>query len=348
MEMEQSKREQIASIKNRLNTIIFDERRMTVYKLRKSIANSPNLYEVNYNTLANTLSLASSALDLLTVVAICRCLNLDTAYILSPPGTPDPGDAGRKASNAKFKMLDDPHYLGLFHGFLYTPNPEKRELIRFDLQLKWDEEKEPSAILTYYDNPVDVHNQVNPDTRIFYGIPYLDTLHSNVFIQFTNSQGDYYYFYYSRQALRSHNMYFRRGIAVTASWITTMDPMTQSFVMFALEVPNSKLHYIPGLLADVSPIFYVSDDDMRRLRSEYAVVDTFFQHFSHILEHDAALAFPINEENILTSNSADMSRDDIIRALLLLKGASTGLARHVYSEKDVYGSFSKTYLQQPD
>lgn len=341
------KKEQIKAIKERLNRAVFSEHQLNLYKLEKAIKEREDIFDVSYNTLASALNYEKTSLDLGAVIAICRCLDLDTAFILSPPGTPDPGILVNDAGSGKFCILDDLHYFGLFHGFFYTPHPDRDELIRFDLEIK-KELDSAIAILTYYGRPVNVRGEVQQDIRKLRGIPFFDKQHSNIYIQFTNDQGDFYFFYFDRKRFRSHDLYFCRGIAITASSVTPNPPLLQNFVLFALEVPESKLQYIPGLLTDTSPVFHISEKNLTRLRSKYTIVDTFCQNFSHILDHDTTVTFPISEANILSSNSPNMDRQDIVKALLLLKGASVEHARHVYDELDAYSTFSKNYLQQPD
>lgn len=346
MKPSNAKIEQIKAIKERLNKAVFRDLNINANKLARAIADRDDLYDVSYNTLSAMLDLDSTALDLYAVIATCRCLNLDTAYIMSPPGTPEPLTMTERGYE-KFSVLDDPRYLGKFYGYLYTPNPERNEIIRFELEIK-EVLNTTTATLTYHGKPVDVHNQVQDDTRVLHGTPYRDNLHANISIQFTNDMGDYYFFYYTHQRLRSHDLYFRRGVAITASSVTTTPPLLQNFVLFALEVPQSKMHFIPGLLADVSPVFHITEDRMKELCAEYAIVETFYENFKHILEHDSQRVYPISEAVILSSPSPKMGKYDIAKALLLLKGASIEPSRHVFDELDTYGAFSKVYLQQPD
>lgn len=130
------KKEQIKAIKERLNRAVFSEHQLNLYKLEKAIKEREDIFDVSYNTLASALNYEKTSLDLGAVIAICRCLDLDTAFILSPPGTPDPGILVNVAGSGKFCILDDLHYFGLFHGFFYTPHPDRDELIRFDLEIK--------------------------------------------------------------------------------------------------------------------------------------------------------------------------------------------------------------------
>ena len=86
---------------------------------------------------------------------------------------------------------------------------------------------------------------------------------------------------------------------------------------------------------------------MDALRKTNPLIENFYRCFKHILEHDAETAYPINEEQILLSNSPSMEQDDIIKALLLLKNESTAPKRVVYEDIEEFAVFSKNYLQQP-
>lgn len=343
--MEQERLEQILEIKKRLTRLVFQERGLNLSQLQKMIESTPGLYTVSYNTLARLFSEQQTAADLCAVIAVCRCLDLDISYVLSPP-SPKATDPDQPKYQVSFPVLQDSRYLGFFHGFLFTPNPERDELIRFELELK----KLPhttTATMTYHGRPVNVDLQETPDLRILRGTPYLDELHSNIHIELTNENGDYYFLYFTYQRLRSHDLYFRRGIAITPSSLSGNAPIVQNFVLFAREVSDSKLPYIRGLLADVSPTFYIGKDTMESLRSQHPVVNDFYNSFLHILEHDVIDVYPINEHVILSTNQSNMTRRDVTSALLLLKGASIATSRQVYEDPGAYGIFSKEYLQQP-
>ena len=54
-----------------------------------------------------------------------------------------------------------------------------------------------------------------------------------------------------------------------------------------------------------------------------------------------------DEEAILAANQSGLDRNDIVAALLLLKGGSIATRRQVFDDLDAYGTFSKNVLQQP-
>lgn len=81
------KHEQIQAIKERLNEAV-TRSKLNINQLTDAI-NETNDIEVNYGTVNNVLNTRKDALDLTTVIAICRYLHLDTAMVLSRPGTKD-------------------------------------------------------------------------------------------------------------------------------------------------------------------------------------------------------------------------------------------------------------------
>ena len=339
------KHDQIQEIKKRLNNE-WKKRDMTMYKLAEALKDKTGFTDINYNTVHSALDYSRDALDITVVIAICRLFNLDTAYILSPPGTPEPGLPSNQPDAIKFKMLDDSRYFGTYYGYFYSPNHKSGELVRFELDIQSTDGK-TTAVMHYHGRPRTVNGVVDPDERTLYGTPCLCTQHSNVYIQLTNDLGDFYYLYFNRQDFRSHDMYFRRGVALTASSLRNHPVMQLNFVLFARPVPIEKLIYIPGLLADVSRTFSIAKEKMDSLRGSYPIIEDFYKCFKHILEHDADTVYPINEEQILLSNSPSMEQDDIIKAILLLKVESTAPKRVVYEDIEEFAVFSKNYLQQP-
>ena len=101
------KHEQIQAIKKRLNAEKDKHGMKTTYKLAEALKDKTGFTDINYNTVHSALDYSRDALDITVVIAICRLFNLDTAYILSPPGTPEPGLPSNQPDAIKFKMLDD-------------------------------------------------------------------------------------------------------------------------------------------------------------------------------------------------------------------------------------------------
>lgn len=341
----QFRHKQIQAIKARLDSAL-NKAGWNAYQLTNEINDMPDSLGANYNTIKSALNFSSDAIDLTAVISICRCLHLDTAYILSPPGTADLDFSSAQSDMGKFTVLDDPKYFGIFHGFLYTANHKSTDLVRFKLDIKHSTTGAHAAF-TYYAQAKTVNGEVKSSARTLYGTPVFDSVHSNIFIQLTNDLGDFYFLYYTRQHFRTQSLYFRRGISITATSLHSHAPLLQNFVMFANPISEEKMKYIPGLLAEVSPVFRISQPELEKLMNEEPIVSAFYKAYQHILEHDAVRTYPISETQILSSISPSMDEYDTIRALLLLKSVSSASKRVVYDELESFSAFSKNYLQQP-
>lgn len=339
------KQEQIQAIKRRLNAAV-KRSKLNMNQLTDAI-NNENDIEVTYNTVRNTLNPSKDALDTATVIAICRYLHLDTSMIFSPPGTQDTTlqSNDQYLSNGKFTILSDSKYLGTFHGFYYSPNHQSPELVRFDLEIK-EKNGNAAATMYYHGRPTSVEGIPRTDPRILYGTPYVDNLHSNIFLLLTNDSGDFYFLYFNWQHFRSHGLYFRRGIALTPSSLRDNPVLFMNFVLFALPVSDEDIPFVSGLLADVFPSFIISEEKANQLRNTEPLVETFFQQYGYILEHEKQSMYIVNETQLLATEHPSMSDIDMIKALLLIKDASSSPKRIVYEDIEAFSAFSKNYLQK--
>lgn len=192
------KHEQIQAIKERLNEAV-TRSKLNINQLTDAI-NETNDIEVNYGTVNNVLNTRKDALDLTTVIAICRYLHLDTAMVLSRPGTKDTTyqSNGSFLDSGNFTVLDDPKYFGKFHGFFYSPNHKSPELIRFELEIV-QKNNQTTATMHYHGRPTSVEGKPYTDPRILYGTPYVDARHSTIFLLLTNETGDFYFLYFNWQ-----------------------------------------------------------------------------------------------------------------------------------------------------
>lgn len=161
------KHEQIQAIKERLNEAV-TRSKLNINQLTDAI-NETNDIEVNYGTVNNVLNTRKDALDLTTVIAICRYLHLDTAMVLSRPGTKDTTyqSNGSFLDSGNFTVLDDPKYFGKFHGFFYSPNHKSPELIRFELEIV-QKNNQTTATMHYHGRPTSVEGKPYTDPRILY------------------------------------------------------------------------------------------------------------------------------------------------------------------------------------
>ena len=114
---------------------------------------------------------------------------------------------------------------------------------------------------------------------------------------------------------------------------------------YAYLVEGSKL-FVSGLLAEVYPVFWISQEKANQLRAKEPLVETFFQTFGYILEHEKQPMYTINETQILNTSNSHMEEMDVIKAMLLLKDASLSPKRIAYEDVEAYAAFSKNFLQK--
>ena len=348
MSTDNSKHLQIQKIKERLNAAV-TKSGLNFHQLTNNINNSDDELTINYNTLKNALSYSNDALDITIVIAVCRYLHLDTAYILSPPDTPDINsetDKNAGFSQGKFIVLNNEKYFGEFKGFFFSSNPKKQEIDRMDLKI-YQQHDTVVAEMTYHRYYQLVNGERKYKPIKLYGTPYLDTVHSNIFIQLTNDQGDFYLLFYNCQHFRSQHLFFRRGGAFTFSILRDFLPISINFVLFASEVPDDKLKYIPGLLSGMSQNFIIPKSEFEQLKKDSTLIQEFYKEFNYILDHDSEDTFYINENAILSAKNLFMEKEDIIKALLILKSNSHSLKHVVYDDPDWLSQFAKNFLQKP-
>ena len=267
--------------------------------------------------------------------------------ILSRPGTKDTTyqSNGNFLASGNFTVLDDPKYFGEFHGFFYSPNHKSPELIRFDLEIA-QKNAQATATMHYHGRPTSVEGKPYTDPRVLYGTPYVDARHSTIFLLLTNETGDFYFLYFNWQHFRSHGLYFRRGIALTPSSLRDNPVLFMNFVLFALPIDEADTSYVSGLLAEVSPSFCISQEKVNQLRSKEPLIESFFQAFGYILEHEKQPMYTINETQILSTSNPHMHEVNAINATLILKVASLSPQRIAYENVEEYAAFSKNFLQK--
>ncbi len=338
---------QILEIKNRLNKA-YGEHPMPYHKLLTELVHDSG-YEINYSTLKNTLNTESYALDMCTVLAMCRYWHLDVSYILSPPsatGTAMPA-AEQLVHNGKFTILDDQKYFGTFHGYMYTQNPQHDSIFKFELTIG-ERNKSAFAKFALHRKTQDVDGTFLDDTRIFTGTPILQSNGSNVFILLSNDVGEFYFMYFSRLKFSKLTLYFRRGVLLSSSTADTNPPVAQSFVLFANQPSEDKMQYIPGLLSSPAPSFYISKDEVDTLRRDKELVDRLFEDFGYIFEHNKLESvYKINQKQILPSITGNtLNSEDVFKSLYLLRERSLSEPRIYYDDDNDVAGFCKTFMQQ--
>lgn len=342
----EARQEQIDVIKKRLNAEYekYSRRGGTINSLR-NLLNEEQNFELNYDTLRKTLNPNDKGtLDFFCVLALCRYWKLDTAYILSPPSnteSPMPS-AESLTSSAKFTVLNDPHYLGTYYGFVSSNKPDNSDLHRICLKID-DFPSGFTASLTIERDVTYTDGHTEILKRQLHGTPILSTLNNNISILLTDDIGNFFFLYMEYQKHLSQNMYYRKGIAVTSASTSEREPVMQTFLLFDIPVPKEKLSYIPGLLLPPQEVFPISETETETLKAEHPLLAKFFDEFSYLLEHNKENVYRINETVILHEHS-QMPKEERIKALLLLKEKALAESQFFYTPNNDYSEFSKNYL----
>ncbi len=344
------KLEQISAIKNRLiaeySKFLDAGGKMNTLL---DLLNTKYGFNLCYDTLNKTLSTGNTTLDFFCVLALCRYWKLDISYILSPPdSTEQPMPAIETMMDSiKFKVLDDPAYLGTYYGFLSSNQDNNSELCKMCLKIEISPSKSFTASLGIGRSVAGSDECNEKDAKQLWGTPIVSSTNHNLSILFTDNVGNLVFLYMQYIQHKSYKMYYRKGIAVTTNSSSAREPVMQSFVLFNKPVPEEKLFYIPGLLLPPQKTFAVTEKNAKTLLAENPLLEQFFDEFEYLLEHSKDSVYRINEKTILSEES-QMTIEDRIRALLLLKEKSISTGKFIYSQNDVYSNFGRDYLHRSE
>ena len=125
---------QIEAIKKRLFAA-FELSHMTYYAMVEKL-NKECGYQLNYETFRKTFDFSKNSLDIFCVLAMCKCLNLDIAYIFSEPTENDNKvESDNLYVSSKFGKLTDDKYFGKFYGYLYSSKKMNDHLDSFVMEI---------------------------------------------------------------------------------------------------------------------------------------------------------------------------------------------------------------------
>lgn len=318
------KLKQISAIKERLNTELtkFKEKGGSIYALL-DILEKEYKFNLSYDTLNKTLSTGNTTtLDFFCVLALCRYWKLDISYILSPPDNkekPMP-EADSMISSMKYKVLDDPAYLGTYYGYLSSNKKDNTDLHKLCLNIERSKEGSFTAALTV-ESTVSGKNGAQPLKKELHGIPILSTLNQNIAITLTDEIGNFFFLYTNYAEYLTPRVFYRKGIAVTSAATGEREPVMQTFVLFDRPVPEKNLSYIPGLLFPPQDVVAISEDSLNALAEESPVVAQLVENFQYLIKEHREIIYDLNEVSILAEKSS-MNREDRLKALALLKEKS--------------------------
>lgn len=336
-----TKEEQILAIKKRLNEAV-DKINISTNKLKDEL-NDKYGYEINYETLNNTLNLSKpKSLDTICVIALCRYFNLDTAFVLSEPNNPNSEIYTNENQfvSERFAILSDPKYLGDYYGYFYSPKKTNNLINNFHLKINKEYGKAVARLTINYHSYKD-NGQLKQGEKELIGTPIM-VKPSNIYIVFTEGKGQFILFSFSYVLYNENTLYFRRGAMITQGRDAARHPLMQSFVMLNKELSQENIEqYIPGFLLLYDTDFHLPAHKLKELSKNHPEVARIFDEFGYIFQANQELYYKVNETQILASVRNNIPKQDVVKALQLMKANATDATRIYFPEIDEFSEFSK-------
>lgn len=334
---------QAHAIKDRLNKR-FVQSGLSLNKLKNEL-NEKEGFEINYETLRNTLDYNSKSLDMFCIVAICRYFNLDTAYVLSKPDNPASMlyNEEKQFVSERFSVLSDPKYLGKYYGYFYSPKKTNQMIDSFTLELKMENGKAIARMNADY-HSIKNNGQMKTINKTLEGTPIL-VKPSSIYIVLTEGTGQFNILSFSYVNYNLNHLYFRRGAMLTTGRDASRQPLMQAFVMFDKKLSDDDMDYIPGFLLLYDTVFHISTDEMEKLGQIHPEIAHLFNELYYIFQANTQQYYNVNETQILASVKNDIPKEDVVKALQIMKAHATDAKRIYFPEIDEFSEFSK-YLHQ--
>lgn len=323
--------------------------RPSIYSLQRSLADMKGGFLASYNTLNDMLSEDPSdkTPNLHLVLALCRYWNLDYATILAPASENRKVIPSSNALAENLVILNDKNYLGKFFGYMYCKNNNRKEIIRFTLQIASSIDS-TIAELTTYSNSEQVNGEMQEIIATYKGIPVLIQKVGIITMTLTADNGEFYSFFFDYRRYNTAKLYYRKGIAITSE--SQSDKLLFcNFVLFQNEVNQRKCKkYVPGLLPITDDYFIIKKSALNELEKDEEMA-SFFKDYSYNWHGKEDTTIRIRFSHVLQSieNEADSSeKNRVIKALLRLQEKSQAPVRIEYTNPDGMPGFAKTYLQR--
>lgn len=336
-----TKEEQILAIKKRLNDAV-DKINISTNKLKDELNNKYG-YEINYETLNNTLNSSKpKSLDMICVIALCRYFNLDTAFVLSEPNNPNSEIYTNENQfvSERFAILSDPKYFGDYYGYFYSPKKTNNLIDDFHLEIKKEYGKTVARLTINYHSYKN-NGQLKQSKKELMGTPIM-VKPSNIYIVFTEGKGQFILFSFSYIVYNENKLYFRRGAMITHGRDAARQPLMQSFVMFNKKLSQQDVEqYVPGFLLLYDTVFHLSVRKLEELSKNHPEVAYIFDEFGYIFKANQEQYYKVNETQILASVRNNIPKQDVVKALQLMKANATDATRIYFPEIDEFSEFSK-------
>lgn len=315
-------------------------------------------YALNVGTLKKTLAPVDGrigdkpnyTLDLLCVIALCRYWKIDPSDILAPP------TEWKKSQNillealnqqGKFHALQDEKYAGDYVGYIVRPTHNSDEISRFWLSMGNEDGEFRATLKKIYIDSESLQEEAEGEVHEMYGTPFCCDAYKMVMIIFSNKKGEFQCLFFGYEQYNTRKgLAFRQGLSVMGEAIDRSNVVAQNFLLFKKEVVEKKELYIPGLLAFPQNVFEIEKKEVEELALKYPEVKAFLSEFEDKLEQDSTQVYLVSEDNVLSAPKVKISKEEIIKALLILKGHSSAPKRGYYMADGKYSDFAMKYMQR--
>lgn len=359
--------EYIIGVKKVLNDVLA-ESKLNVTQLAEILTNTYG-FNINKGTLRSLFN-PNENLNYACLVTVCKYFGLDFNDLLAPKVVEGKverfahigsklkeaskhsveedsmNDAFWKsiaATREKFPVLEADEYTGEFHGYIVPPTGKYR-IRRFTLTLEKDNDGIMHATMIRYTSGQRHHN---PTKLVFKGVPLLARAYNAVimFLTSEDKKGEFYFLAFGFEAYRKNQrLIYRQGLAVTGEGLGRSSVIAQSFILFERELSDEDKKYIDGLLKAPNNKFTISVEDAEKLAEIYPEVKKFLEEANDVIERRTKKMLVFREDNILSLDLETLSDFDRIKALLILKGRSTGENKYSYRANSTYTDFALNYL----
>ena len=299
-------------------------------------------YGLSYPTFLQTCNPSHpNVCNLDACLAIARYLRIPLETLFAPHGEDEQTSASRIITypSAPFTILSDPKYYGSFHGYMHSlNNNNKARIERFKLDIT---EHGASMVIRYYSKATNSFDE----TIYLAGTP-IQTKDENVYIVFTNEDGNYIIMSFAYKEYTKRNLYFRHGALLGSGRGLKRNPYVQSFVLFRHPIREDDEVYLPGLLLLSGRDFHVPVSAAEALSTDDPDVDFLFKQLSQHMRKEEY--FVIREETLLSCEDSSITEEEILAALLKLKAYATDSKQVYFSHDTPYTRFSLSMKAKPD
>lgn len=267
-------------------------------------------------------------------LAIARYLHLPLEWLFAPPEEKIQGVPSKMITypTQPFDYLKNPQYFGTFHGYMHSLNIDHADLESFTLSIN-----EYGAKLRISSYIKKSSHKVQDDPVELTGTPILAN-DENVYIVMTNHEGNFVILSFSYQTYTKRDMYFRRGALLASGRGPMKNPIIQSFVLFDQDISEMEKDFLPGLLLLSDRDFHISAAKVSEVMEKENIVNKVLSEVKQHLE--AEPYYVIRDESMLSYDNERISKEEILTALLLLKGEASDAKHICFPNQTPYAKFS--------